>query len=86
MDQVNCQFEFIMLVIEQGCKVVFFNSDNICYYVYSFFQFKFFEIKLYVGDFVLFVQFDKLGIVVLGCNIYDFMFGFIYVKDGNFLW
>ncbi|MBR9794008.1 MAG: methylamine utilization protein [Gammaproteobacteria bacterium] len=86
MDQVNRQFEPTTLVIEQGRKVVFPNSDNIRHHVYSFSQPKPFEIKLYAGDSVPPVQFDKSGIVVLGCNIHDSMLGFIYVKDGNPSW
>lgn len=86
MDQVNRQFEPTMLVIEQGQTVVFPNSDNIRHHVYSFSQPKPFEIKLYAGDSVPPVQFDKSGIVVLGCNIHDSMLGFIYVKDSNPSW
>lgn len=86
MDQVNRQFEPTTLVIEQGRTVVFPNSDNIRHHVYSFSKPHPFEIKLYAGDSVPPVQFDKSGIVVLGCNIHDTMLGFIYVKDGNPTW
>ncbi|GGF72840.1 methylamine utilization protein [Alteromonas lipolytica] len=86
MDQVNRQFEPTTLVIEQGRTVVFPNSDNIRHHVYSFSQPKPFEIKLYAGDSVPPVQFDKSGIVVLGCNIHDSMLGFIYVKDNAPSW
>lgn len=86
MDQVNSQFAPTTLVIEQGRTVVFPNSDNIRHHVYSFSQPKPFEIKLYAGDSVPPVQFDKPGIVVLGCNIHDSMLGFIYIKDGKPSW
>ena len=86
MDQVNRQFEPTTLVIEQGRTVVFPNSDNIRHHVYSFSQPKPFEIKLYAGDSVPPVQFDKSGIVVLGCNIHDSMVGYIYVKDDQPAW
>lgn len=86
MDQVNRQFEPTTLVIEQGRTVVFPNSDNIRHHVYSFSQPKPFEIKLYAGDSVPPVKFDKSGIVVLGCNIHDSMVGYIYVKDQQPTW
>lgn len=86
MDQVDRQFEPTTLVIEQGRTVVFPNSDNIRHHVYSFSEPKPFEIKLYAGDSVPPVQFDKSGIVVLGCNIHDSMVGYIYVKDDQPTW
>jgi len=86
MDQVDRQFAPTTLVIEQGRTVVFPNSDNIRHHVYSFSEPKPFEIKLYAGDSVPPVQFDKPGIVVLGCNIHDSMLGFIYVKDSSPSW
>lgn len=86
MDQVNLQFKPTTLVIEQGQQVVFPNSDNLRHHVYSFSEPKPFEIKLYAGDSIPPIQFNKAGIVVLGCNIHDSMLGFIYVKDHTPSW
>jgi hypothetical protein len=49
--------------------------------VYSFSKPKPFELPLYHGTTAAPVVFDNPGEVVLGCNIHDNMFGYIYVVD-----
>ncbi|MDC8830534.1 methylamine utilization protein [Alteromonas gilva] len=86
MDQVDKQFVPEILVIERGQTVSFPNSDNIRHHVYSFSSPKPFEIKLYSGNAVAPLLFDKSGIVVLGCNIHDSMVGYIYVSEESPSW
>jgi len=81
MDQVNKQFLPHVLVVQKGQRVSFPNSDDIRHHVYSFSSPKPFEIKLYKGKHSTPIEFDKPGIVVLGCNIHDHMVGYIYVAD-----
>lgn len=81
MDQVNKQFSPSVLVVSQGEKVLFPNSDNIRHHVYSFSKPKPFEIKLFKGLSSKPILFDRSGIVVLGCNIHDAMVGYIYVSN-----
>ena len=57
------------------------NRDNIRHHVYSFSPAKRFELPLYAGVPTQPVLFDKAGVVVLGCNIHDWMIGYIYVSD-----
>ena len=83
MDQLDKQFVPHVLLIQKGQQVAFPNSDNIRHHVYSFSEPKAFEIKLYSGDTVAPVKFDKTGVVVLGCNIHDSMVGYIYVYDNE---
>ncbi len=83
MDQIDKQFLPEVLIVAQGAKVRFPNSDNIRHHVYSFSDAKTFEIKLYSGKSVEPVPFDKPGVVVLGCNIHDQMIGYIYVSDSG---
>ena len=64
-----------------GSKVRFPNSDNIRHQVYSFSTAKKFELPLYGGMDAPPVVFDKPGVVVLGCNIHDWMVGYIYVSE-----
>jgi hypothetical protein len=47
--------------------------------VYSFSPAKSFEIKLYAGNSPMEVLFDKPGVVTLGCNIHDWMVGYVLV-------
>jgi plastocyanin len=79
MDQQNKQFVPPVLVVQVGAAVTFPNRDNIRHHVYSFSPVKRFELPLYIGTPAAPVVFDKPGVVVLGCNIHDWMVGYIDV-------
>jgi plastocyanin len=81
MDQVTRQFNPRVLAVRTGTAVTFPNSDNIRHHVYSFSPAKRFELRLYQGTPSEPVTFDKPGLVVLGCNIHDWMVGYVYVTD-----
>ena len=68
-------------VVPVGTKVQFPNQDTVRHHVYSFSPAKKFELKLYVGKPESPIEFDKPGIVVLGCNIHDTMVGWVVVAD-----
>jgi len=79
LDQVKKRFVPHVLVIEVGTTLYFPNSDNIRHQVYSFSEAKRFELKLYSGKSAAPVLFDQPGVVVLGCNIHDWMSAYVYV-------
>lgn len=81
MDQREMQFQPHVLVVPIGGPVRFPNSDNIRHQVYSFSPAKTFELPLYSGQLAKPVVFDKPGVVELGCNIHDWMIGYIVVVD-----
>lgn len=81
MDQINKQFVPYNLPVQAGTLVSFPNKDNIKHHVYSFSPAKRFELKLYAGANAEPVKFDRPGIVAMGCNIHDWMLGYIYVLD-----
>ena len=81
IDQVNKEFVPVLSVIQTGTSVVFPNRDNIRHHVYSFSPAKMFELKLYSGQPAAPIVFDKPGIVVLGCNIHDWMISYVVVVD-----
>ncbi|MGD8577398.1 MAG: methylamine utilization protein [Thiohalophilus sp.] len=81
MDQVERQYSPFILPIQTGTLVRFPNWDEIKHHVYSFSTAKRFELKLYSGKNASPVLFDKPGEVALGCNIHDWMLGYIYVVD-----
>lgn len=81
MDQRSQQFAPTVLAVRSGTSVAFPNSDNIRHHVYSFSLAKRFELRLYQGTPSAPVVFDSPGVVVLGCNIHDWMVGYIYVTD-----
>lgn len=81
IDQRGKQFQPRVLAVRTGTTVAFPNSDNIRHHVYSFSPAKRFELRLYQGTPSEPVLFDKPGLVVLGCNIHDWMLGYVYVTD-----
>src|SRR5258707_3003814 len=84
VDQVDKQFVPFVKPVFVGSTVRFPNSDNIRHQVYSFSTAKKFELPLYAGTNAPPVVFDKPGVVVLGCNIHDWMIGYIYVSETPF--
>ncbi len=84
VDQVDKQFLPYVKPVYVGSKVWFPNKDNIRHQVYSFSSPKRFELPLYAGSEAPPVLFDKPGVVVLGCNIHDWMIGYIYVSETPF--
>ena len=81
MDQRQQEFLPHVLAVRAGTAIGFPNSDNIRHQVYSFSAPKRFELRLYEGTPSAPLLFDKPGVVVLGCNIHDWMLGYIYVSD-----
>ena len=81
MDQVNRQFLPHILVVHKNTQIDFPNSDKIKHHVYSFSPAKTFEIKLYSDKPSGPRLFDHVGEVTLGCNIHDWMLGYVYVVD-----
>jgi len=81
LDQKSREFIPHVLAIRTGTPVFFPNSDDVRHHVYSFSQAKRFEIKLYSGTPKKPVLFNKPGLVALGCNIHDWMLGFVFVTD-----
>ena len=81
VDQVRKEFVPYVKPIRAGSLVEFPNRDNVRHHVYSFSAAKPFELPLYKGKPAQPVLFDKPGIVRLGCNIHDWMIGYIYVSE-----
>jgi len=81
VDQVDKEFVPKVMPVLVGTSVTFPNHDNVRHQVYSFSPAKHFELPLYAGVPGQPVRFDKPGVVVLGCNIHDWMVGYIYVSE-----
>jgi plastocyanin len=78
--QKSRQFLPAVTVIPVGSSIRFPNQDNVRHHVYSFSLAKTFDIPLYIGESPP-IQFDRPGIVTLGCNIHDWMAAYIIVLD-----
>ncbi|WP_184406781.1 MULTISPECIES: methylamine utilization protein [unclassified Xanthomonas] len=81
MDQVNSQFVPAVLAVRTGTLVRFPNNDQIQHQVYSFSAAKRFELPLFQGSTATPVRFDQAGLVTVGCNIHDWMLGYIVVLE-----
>lgn len=81
VDQEDKEFVPRVRAVLVGTEVSFPNKDNIRHHVYSFSPAKKFELPLYRGTEAPPVKFDKPGVVVLGCNIHDWMLGYVYVLE-----
>ena len=83
VDQVDKEFVATVTVITVGSRVNFPNSDDILHHVYSFSPAKVFELPLYGnGQNINFSEeFGQAGVVEIGCNIHDWMLGYIYVAQ-----
>jgi plastocyanin len=81
IDQVNKEYVPFVTAVQKGTRVTFPNHDQIRHHVYSFSDAKTFEIPLYKGTPADPVLFDQTGVVVLGCNIHDWMKAYVFVAD-----
>lgn len=84
IDQIDKEFISRVTPVQTGTRIDFPNKDNIRHHVYSFSPAKPFELPLYSGMSSDPVLFDKPGIVKMGCNIHDWMIGYIYVTDAPY--
>jgi plastocyanin len=80
VDQVDLEFVPHVKAIHAGSSVSFPNRDRVRHHVYSFSPAKRFELPLYVGTPAEPVVFNQPGVVTIGCNIHDWMVGYIYVS------
>jgi|SRR6266850_335131 len=81
IDQNDKEFVPSIKVVQVGTSISFPNKDNIRHHVYSFSPAKKFELPLYRGVPAAPVLFDKPGLVILGCNIHDWMIAYLYVVE-----
>lgn len=81
IEQIDKQFVPLVSAVPIDSVVEFPNHDHVKHHVYSFSAPKTFEIRLYKGADSPPVILDKPGVVTLGCNIHDFMVGYIYIVE-----
>ena len=84
VEQIDKEFAPKVKPVVVGTAVRFPNHDDVRHHVYSFSGAKRFELPLYAGVPALPVVFDKAGVVILGCNIHDWMVGYIYVSESPY--
>src|SRR5207302_4747446 len=85
VEQIDLEFVPRVKAIQVGSALSFPNRDNVRHHVYSFSTAKRFELPLYAGTPSQPVTFDTPGVVTIGCNIHDWMVGYIYVSESPHL-
>ncbi len=81
IDQRGLRFVPSVLAVQTGTEVQFPNSDQVRHHVYSFSPAKTFELRLYKDHPTSPVVFDRAGVATVGCNIHDWMIGYVVVVD-----
>lgn len=84
IQQIDQEFVPRVKAIAAGTSVSFPNRDSVRHHVYSFSPAKRFELPLYSGTPGQPVPFERPGVVVLGCNIHDWMVGYLYVSGSPY--
>ncbi len=84
MEQINRQFRPYILPVPVNTPVLFPNFDDTAHHVYSFSKIRHFELPLYKGELTDPITFSDPGVVPLGCNIHDWMIGYIVVVDSPY--
>jgi plastocyanin len=84
IDQVDRQFRPQVLVVPAGSKIRFPNSDEVRHQVYSFSSTKRFQLPLYRGTAYPPIEFERAGLVTLGCNIHDQMRAYVFVVEAQY--
>ena len=83
LDQRKLRFEPRVLAVGRGGSVRFLNGDRVNHHVYSFSPVQRFDLRVKRGEDGQSIRFDTAGTVVVGCNIHDWMLGFIRVVDSE---
>lgn len=81
MAQQDLQFLPYVKVVQRNVDVAFPNKDDVAHHVYSFSKNNAFELPLYLDKKVPSLAFGHAGQVTLGCNIHDWMLGYVLVVD-----
>ena len=84
VEQIGEEFVPKVKAILVGSPVSFPNRDSVRHHVYSFSAAKRFDLPLYVGTPAKPVVFETPGVVTLGCNIHDWMIGYIYISESPY--
>lgn len=81
IQQLDREFAPRVTVVPVGSRISLPNNDVVPHSVYSFSPAKQFEFDAYVGSSPQVLTLDKTGVIKLGCNIHDWMIGYVVVVD-----
>jgi len=82
--QLDKRFTPAVTVVPLGSQVTFINSDDITHHIYTISGQNQFSLMLRKGKHSEPVSFESPGIIALGCNIHDWMGGYLLVAKADF--
>ncbi len=84
IEQTDKKFAPYVSVVRQQEAVVFTNHDDITHHVYSFNGPARFDFRLQPDASDSVAEFAEPGVIAMGCNIHDWMSGYVMVVDTPF--
>ena len=81
IDQKGKKFTPYATVMQKGQKIQFSNKDDITHHIYSVSGQNRFDFKLQAGQKVMTQQIKSSEEIAMGCNIHDWMSGFVLTVD-----
>jgi len=84
VEQQEKMFAPYVSVVRQQEEMVFTNHDDITHHVYSFNGPARFDFRLQPGQSDSVADFAEPGVIAMGCNIHDWMSGYVMVVDTPF--
>lgn len=81
IEQANSQFKPFISAVQKGSSIKFPNRDAFAHHVYSFSEPAKFQSELYSQQESHEIEVTKPGVIVVGCNIHDWMLAYVYVVD-----
>ncbi len=79
--QLDRAFTPYISVMQLGSAATFQNQDDITHHIYSPVGENKFSFKIRAGQSQIKNDFQQLGEVAMGCNIHDWMSGYLYIVD-----
>lgn len=79
--QLDRAFTPYISVMQLGSRATFQNKDDITHHIYSPVGENKFSFKIRAGQSESKNDFQQLGEVAMGCNIHDWMSGYLYIVD-----
>jgi len=81
IEQIDAQFKPFISAVQKGSSIKFPNRDSFAHHVYSFSEPAKFQSELYSQQESHEIEVTQPGVIVVGCNIHDWMLAYVYVVD-----
>jgi plastocyanin len=84
IEQLDKKFAPYVSAVRQQDEVIFTNHDDITHHMYSFNGPARFDFRLKTAESKTVMDFAEPGVIAMGCNIHDWMSGYVMVVETPF--